>query len=383
MIHFREGQRLAILGSGDVGQNMHRELRRLFGDRLGLLIADSNPSRVGRELFGGTVMSAESLSPENLDALILGFRTDAETYDQMRSALSGRFTCPILSATEVFAAYPGVRGWPILDAAEAAQALPLASFAAGKMADEESRRQYLAYYEWVCRTEGAAPPAGDGSDQYFQEQIVAIRHQEVFVDCGAFTGDTLMTFLKRSDEHFQEYYAFEPDVVNFSSLAARTACLPAAVRTRIRLFNSAVGGVSGYLNFAASASQTSRIAEGTENWVPVQALADVRFRTRPTFIKLDLEGADFHALCGLLAHVMEWRPVLCIAIYHNPRDFIDIPMLLMTALDGYSFFVRAHNDFGLDFVLYCIPRERAVHASLSSPASRPTNERPTHGATDH
>lgn len=363
MNHFREGQRLAILGSGDVGQNIHRELRRLFGDRLGLLIADSNSSRVGRELFGGTVMSAESLSPENLDTLILGFRADAETYHNMRCALSGRFTCPILSAAEVFAAYPGVRGWPILDAVEAARARPLVDFAAGKMADGESRRQYLAYYEWVCRGEGASPPAGDGSDQYFQEQIVALHRQEVFVDCGAFTGDTLMTFLKRSEECFQEYYAFEPDIVNFASLAARTACLPAAVRTRIHLFNSAVGGVSGYLSFAASASQTSRISQGAETWVPVQALADVQFRTTPTFIKLDLEGADLHALCGLLAHIMAWRPVLCVAIYHNPRDFIDIPLLLMTALDGYSFFVRAHNDFGLDFVLYCIPRERTVHAS--------------------
>lgn len=363
MNHFREGQRLAILGSGDVGQNIHRELRRLFGYRLDLLIADSNPSRVGRELFDGTVVSADSLSSRNPDTVILGFRADTATYDEMRRALSGRFTCPILSATDVFAAYPGVRGWPVLDAAEAAEARPLAGFAAQTMADEESRRQYLAYYDWVCRVAGASPPAGEGSNQYFQEQIVALRQQEVFVDGGAFTGDTLMTFLKRSDERFQEYYAFEPDIVNFASLAARTASLPAAVRTRIRLFNCAVGGASGYLNFAASASQTSRISEGTETWVPVQALADVRFRTTPTFVKLDLEGADLHALCGLLPQLLAWRPILCVAIYHNPRDFIDIPMLLMTALDGYSFHVRAHNDFGLDFVLYCIPKERAVHAA--------------------
>ncbi len=64
----------------------------------------------------------------------------------------------------------------------------------------------------------------DGSppvrNQYFPGDIFVTNSDEVFIDGGAFTGDTLDTFLAHTGERFREYHAFEPDSTNASKLRA-------------------------------------------------------------------------------------------------------------------------------------------------------------------
>lgn len=57
----------------------------------------------------------------------------------------------------------------------------------------------------------------DVESQYFPEDIIHLRDDEVFVDCGAYIGDTLESFLRRTDK-FQKYYALEPDKRRFEEL---------------------------------------------------------------------------------------------------------------------------------------------------------------------
>jgi hypothetical protein len=57
---------------------------------------------------------------------------------------------------------------------------------------------------------------------YFCDDIVKLTTDEIFVDCGAFTGDTIKDFVKNLNDHsiygYKRIYAFEPDDANYSEL---------------------------------------------------------------------------------------------------------------------------------------------------------------------
>lgn len=54
--------------------------------------------------------------------------------------------------------------------------------------------------------------------QYFPDDLIKLKPDEIFVDIGAYTGDTLSYFLKISNSHFEKYLVFEPDLKNFEIL---------------------------------------------------------------------------------------------------------------------------------------------------------------------
>lgn len=60
----------------------------------------------------------------------------------------------------------------------------------------------------------------DVERQYFPEDIIQLNEKEVFVDCGAYIGDTLESFLKRTSR-FKKYYALEPDRRRFNELHSK------------------------------------------------------------------------------------------------------------------------------------------------------------------
>ena len=80
------------------------------------------------------------------------------------------------------------------------------------------------------------------------------------------------------------------------------------------------------------------------------------------FIKCDLEGVGLEALHGMAETIKRDRPVLNIAVYHNPREFFEIkPALdeITSELDYKITFERHYplNDRMYDIVVFAYPKE--------------------------
>lgn len=355
-ISFEKIKKIAIIGSGAVGNSIYQELKNIFGDYLDIDVGDSNPIRTGQKFFVKKVEIIESLATKKYDYIIMGFSANTNEYVRSRETLAKIFECPIVSAIEVFQSYPSIRGWPLLDPVVAVERKSVFDYISSRLSDSESRMQYWLYYQWVCQIAGAFPSEGTIEDQYFQDQLIKLSNKEVFIDCGAYIGDTLKSFLEKTNTIFEEYYAFEPDKTNFEQLVDYVSTTPSHVQSRVRVFNAAITASSGFVSFNSVESQISRQDPVSDNLVWGYSLSDIPFQVEPTFFKLDLEGGDLNALTGGIKKIIQWRPTLCVAIYHNPEDFLDIPLFLMGTLKNYDFYVRAHNRFGLDFVFYCVPR---------------------------
>jgi hypothetical protein len=78
----------------------------------------------------------------------------------------------------------------------------------------------------------------------------------------------------------------------------------------------------------------------------------------PTYIKMDIEGAELDALTGARGIIERYTPVLAICSYHLQNHLWKVPLLIRSFSDKYEFLLRPHFLEGWDLVTYAIPKHR-------------------------
>lgn len=73
-----------------------------------------------------------------------------------------------------------------------------------------------------------------------------------------------------------------------------------------------------------------------------------------TYIKMDIEGAEYEALLGAKKTIKNYKPKLAISIYHKRCDIWEIPILLLSYNSDYKFYLRTYSFSGNDTVLYAL-----------------------------
>jgi FkbM family methyltransferase len=199
-----------------------------------------------------------------------------------------------------------------------------------------------AYLETICE-----------NLQYFPEDIVKLKGNEIFVDGGAYDGDTIQAFLRVSRNCFEGIHAFEPDRRNFEKLTESVAGHP--LRNRIYLYNQALFSHRTELNFDEGPSMSSRIDAQGKTMIQAISVDEALNGERASFIKFDLEGAEKEALPGAEQTIRTWRPKLAISIYHLADDLWNLPEIIRTMTPGYRYYLRHYSFLTTETVLYAIP----------------------------
>ena len=196
--------------------------------------------------------------------------------------------------------------------------------------------------------------------RYFQEA----RLEDVIIDAGAFVGDTLEKFIFNHEGTFKKYYAFEPDFRNFHGLNLRKKrlidewCLADdAIITIPKCCSNVTGDVMfrSWIKSGVGSSMCHEIEPFDSFVSKVQSirLDDFVMDSPVTFIKADIEGAEFDMLKGARDTISRYKPRLAISVYHNPSDLYRIPMFIKELNIGYKFQFR-HYSYGWgDSILYC------------------------------
>jgi FkbM family methyltransferase len=176
----------------------------------------------------------------------------------------------------------------------------------------------------------------------YEQREVAVHDSDVVIDVGAHLGTFTRIALQRGA---RLVVAVEPDPVN-AVCFARTFT-PEIAHGRVRLVQAAAWHSPGTLSFElGSASQTGHIAgSGSSRAVAVKAVrlddlaAELKLR-RVDFVKMDIEGAERHALAGARRLLAVDKPRLAICIYHAPDDPEVVPRVVREANDTYRTFTR-------------------------------------------
>lgn len=349
---------MVLYGAGETALTVTRGLARKGVCVVAL--ADTRAERWGSRLGGVDVLSPEEAVRRHgaEGVIVLTFRASDAEWEATISGLEAMGARRVVSVMHLLEKWPELNGWPVLSGTDWCDRGAEVRRVFGGLADRRSRTELLGHLRWRAHHDRRALPTGDVGDQYFAPDLVRLRPDESLVDGGAFDGDSLRSFLARAGGDFSRIDAFEPDPTTFARLEGYAGSLSG--RERIRLHRAAISDRSGTLEFSGDGSHSARAETGSESSAPCVALDEACADTTPTFLKLDLEGAEQAALDGARGLLGRTRPIVTIAVYHRPADLLEIPLRLMSTLDRYRFHLRTHNRFGFDVVLYAIPEERAI-----------------------
>jgi FkbM family methyltransferase len=352
-------QSIVIFGAGRLGRKILQGLSD--SDLKPIAFADSNPRLWGTVADGLAVFSPQEAADKfSADATFVAAIWHPSRSPLMSGLLAQlrSLSCRAAAFTTLFWRYPS-RFLPyffwdlpsnlLRQSADIAAAFEL-------LDDDVSRQTFVALLQLRLQADFDCLGTPAPGEQYFPG-LFTMTTEESFVDCGAFTGDTIQSFISQTDNAFRKVIAFEADPSVLPSLETFMSDLG----SRAVLHKAAVGARNGTVHFLGDGIGGGCVTGAAGVEVPCLRLDDVLAREHASFIKMDIEGAELQALEGAQRTIRRDRPVVAVCGYHTPDHLWRVPLSLKTMAPASSFFLRSHCADGLDAVYYSVPPERGVH----------------------
>ena len=248
-----------------------------------------------------------------------------------------------------------------------------------KLEDEKSRE---VWDRWVFNLRYNlnwfyyADISDDTYEHYFSDDIFEWEDEEVFVDGGSFDGADDIWFnwlLERNGKKLKKAYIFEPDPNNFTNVIYNLINETGvdnkivSITGRESRWNTSKWDVyraglydkndgAGFVFTETDGVYGSRVVsdqnknEGSISTVRLDDVVDPSIRI--TYIKYDLEGADYAAIQGAAETIKRDKPKLALSLYHEIEDLWRIPEFIMNLVPEYKFYVRHHHYTKHEKVLY-------------------------------
>ena len=226
--------------------------------------------------------------------------------------------------------------------------------------DDSSRNNFRTQLRYLLSAMDTIEVAGaEDMESYFTSGPAELGDAEFLVDCGAYDGDTIASFLSISGGNFERIVAFEPDAIAAARLTRFVSGLAPSVRRRIQVEIAAVAREKGQARFVGGGTETSRLSGEGDTTVWSTALDEALDGTHPTFVKMDIEGAEDEALTGAESTIQRARPVLAICTYHVQQHLFRIPLHIAAIDRAYRIYLRRRGP-DRDLVCFAVPPERAT-----------------------
>lgn len=334
------GKPIYIYGMG----NGSEKILRLFG-RFGIKcegIFASDDFVRGQSFCGYKVQRFSDVMNDPADKLIvLGFGSSLDEIMARIESIEDRFEllAPDTSVTDE-GFFDKERFFDLYEKAERAYSL---------LEDELSRKTFECVTAFKIT----------GNTKYLREcfcdegeakSLLGLTGSEEYFDLGAYRGDTIEEFVRLVGGRYRRIVGVEPNEKNFRKCEQNTQSLE-----NVTLYNAAAWRENTELTFSKGAGRQAKIADkGTQ----VRALTlDSIAQDGCTYVKYDVEGADYEALLGSVQTLRKFSPKICAALYHKPYDYFLLPLMLNRINGDYRFYLRQSRYYPCwETNLYCLPR---------------------------
>ena len=208
------------------------------------------------------------------------------------------------------------------------------------LADEESKQTlinivvrlllpYQFHYEYTV----------EDFSQYYPH-VFKWTDKEVYIDAGVSDGINVFQFVEKVDWKYSKIVAIEADTNNYKLAENNLAYIE-----KLDLINNALFSHECTLKFLSTDKSTKRgnARVQDDGDICVNAISGDSLSIVPTYIKMDIEGAEMAALDGFYKSIVEYTPKLAICAYHSQTDFWEIPLKLYEMNPEYKIILRNHE----------------------------------------
>lgn len=175
---------------------------------------------------------------------------------------------------------------------------------------------------------------------YYDFDLISCSSEEVFVDLGAFNGDSVCSYIENFG-NYKRIYCYEITSASMEQMQEKLkGCRDIIYR------NVGVGKQRGemYLAKPEKADSANRLNSESGQKVEVVTL-DEDISEKITFIKMDIEGSELDAVEGAERHIREEHPKMAVCSYHNNHHLWEIPRKLKEYYPDYKLYMRYNGDF--------------------------------------
>lgn len=214
-----------------------------------------------------------------------------------------------------------------------------------------SQEVYRCFLQTHMQRKPVLIPESPRNEQYFPKDIDLSKGYARYITCGAYDGDTIR-LLHRTHGAVEDIVCFEAEPTIFKRLAGFIEGSPEFFADNILAYPYAVYSHEAIVPFTKATGLGSRISEDGDSEVECVALDHLLPDFKPTFISMDIEGAEPQALKGAESMIRQHQPDLAICVYHSPNHLWEIPLYLHSLGLGYRFYLRNYTSFTIETVLY-------------------------------
>lgn len=215
--------------------------------------------------------------------------------------------------------------------------------------DDESKRIFAGCVNFMFGGElETLKSITTDKDEVF-ENIICLNSNESYLDLGAYRGDTVEEFLHYTNGKYKNIIAVEPDRRTFKKLSGYLENIENSIGIQKAIYSE-----SKTLTFSSDAGRQSTISEKGEQ-IETTTVDQICDNKQISYIKMDVEGAENHALEGSINTLKNQKPKLNIALYHRSADIFEIPLKISEINPEYKFHIRRHPYIPCwDMNLYCV-----------------------------
>ncbi|WP_417762008.1 FkbM family methyltransferase [Shewanella sp.] len=212
--------------------------------------------------------------------------------------------------------------------------------------------RYRQTYDPLCLT--------NPSHEHYLSKVVAVEASDIYIDGGAWQGDTVLD-LKALCGNELEIHSFEPDESNCKILKENIA---KQELSNCFVVKKALWNQKSTLQFVTSNeavhSMQSRVSVTEDSQqvteVPTTTLDDycLELNRHPTYLKLDIEGAEPQAIEGAKNLLRNHGPKLAISAYHEPNQLWQLIEQISEYNPNYKFWFVHHSQQLFESVIYAM-----------------------------
>lgn len=188
---------------------------------------------------------------------------------------------------------------------------------------------------------------------YFDLDVIPNCDNQVFVDVGAYIGDTTLDYIKIYN-NYKKIYCYE--ITNYTMAILKNNL---GEYKNIVYKNKAVSCENSILYLKNSLVNSSANQVDNNGEIEIETVSlDNDILEKIDMIKMDIEGSEYNALIGAKNHIINDNPILLISVYHNNEDLWKLPKLIYEYNNNYNFYLRyyGNNIFPTEIVLFATPK---------------------------
>ncbi len=191
-------------------------------------------------------------------------------------------------------------------------------------------------------------------NQYFDLDLVKPNKNAIYVDIGAYTGDTIVNYINTFLQ-YKKIYAYEITDESIKIMQKNLKNYPNIIYKKTAIMDRTSIFYMNDNSISSSANKVSNI--GIKQILSTSLDKDIKEKI--DIIKIDIEGNEEKALNGAINHIKKDTPILDIAVYHNHNDLWKIPKLIYSINDKYKYFLRYFGNkyYPTEVILIAIKKD--------------------------